>query len=176
MRWLKLITKILLALILVVGLLFAVLTIYGWENVWDRTAGSPDLGPVAFDDLAKTPNPNQALVCPPDLCTDDDVDIVSPVYALPPARLQEELLNNLRREDDLIRVDDGTAPLHMRFVQRSRWFRFPDTVRVRIIPLADDRSTLAIYSQSQIGQGDFGVNLERVQRWLSFIDAFEAQD
>jgi uncharacterized protein (DUF1499 family) len=33
--------------------------------------------------------------------------------------------------------------------------------------VAPDRSSLAIYSRSRYGRGDFGTNRRRVERWLS---------
>ena len=51
--------------------------------------------------------------------------------------------------------------------------KFPDTVRIEFIPVDAERSTLAIYSQSQIGHSDMGVNLERVKRWLKYLQVFE---
>lgn len=172
MRRLILIGKTLFVVLLAAVLLFGALTIYGWENVWERTYGSPDLGPVEFDDLAKGPKPNQALVCPRQLCNADSVDRVSPIYDLPALQLREELLNGLRSEADLLRVDDGEDPLKLRFVQRTQLMRYPDTIRIRIIPVGETRSTLALYSQSQIGYSDLGVNRDRLDRWLARLDAF----
>jgi uncharacterized protein (DUF1499 family) len=34
------------------------------------------------------------------------------------------------------------------------------------VPVGDSRSTLAIYSRSQLGRSDLGVNLARIERWL----------
>ena len=44
--------------------------------------------------------------------------------------------------------------------------RFPDTIVVRFLDRPDGRSTLAIYSRSQLGTNDLGVNLARIERWL----------
>jgi uncharacterized protein (DUF1499 family) len=40
-----------------------------------------------------------------------------------------------------------------------------------VFPLPDGTSTLAIYSQSNYGYGDFGVNKDRVHSWIGLIDA-----
>jgi uncharacterized protein (DUF1499 family) len=47
--------------------------------------------------------------------------------------------------------------------------RFPDTINVLIIPISADASTLALYSRSQIGYSDWGVNRKRLERWLERI-------
>ena len=48
--------------------------------------------------------------------------------------------------------------------------RFPDTVDIKILPVAGNESTLAIYSRSLIGRGDLGVNRARIARWLAALD------
>jgi uncharacterized protein (DUF1499 family) len=48
---------------------------------------------------------------------------------------------------------------------------YPDTIVVRFIDLPDGRSTIALYSRSQLGKGDLGVNLARIQRWLAALEA-----
>ena len=44
--------------------------------------------------------------------------------------------------------------------------RYPDTVDVLVLPAEGGRSTVAIYSRSQIGRSDLGANLARIRRWL----------
>jgi uncharacterized protein (DUF1499 family) len=47
--------------------------------------------------------------------------------------------------------------------------RFPDTIDVLIIGCGEGRSTLALYSRSQIGRSDLGINRARLERWLRRI-------
>ncbi len=173
MNWPVRILEFLIGFIAVLGVLFLVATTYGWEKIWTSQFGSPDLGPVVFEGLEKGPNPNQALICPDGVCKDEDRDSVSPVYALGMDDLKKHFLKSLEAEKSLTRVDDGSDPLRMRFVQRSRVFRFPDTINVQFFALGDDRSTLALYSQAQIGVSDFGANPERLERWLKRLTKFE---
>ena len=56
-------------------------------------------------------------------------------------------------------------PTQDRYVQRSATMSFPDTINVRFIALSDSTSTLAIYSRSQLGHSDIGVNLARIRLW-----------
>lgn len=162
-------------LVALVAIAFASLTFYGWERVWMASFGPADLGSVTFEGLKRDPKPNQALICPANLCSSESVDQDSPVYAVAADRLREELLKSLEEEADLERVDNKADLLKLRFVQRTEWMRFPDTIRVAILPIDENTSTLAIYSQSQIGESDFGVNLERTNRWLSRLEKFEQQ-
>ena len=59
----------------------------------------------------------------------------------------------------------------MDYVQRSRFLRFPDVVTVRFISIDDTHATLAIYSRSLYGMGDFGVNKARIDDWLGKLKA-----
>ena len=47
--------------------------------------------------------------------------------------------------------------------------RYPDTIDIEVF--AAEGATLAIYSRSLVGSGDFGVNLARIERWLAALDA-----
>ncbi len=165
--------RLFLALAILVSVVFLSGFLFGWQNIWPRIFGDPDLGPVAFESLAKGPRPNQALICPQGLCNDADLDRQSPVYKIDASRLHAELLSSLKNEERLVRVDGQDDPLNLRFVQTSKIMRFPDTIRVRLIPLDNNRSTLALYTQAQIGYKDFGANLERANRWLKRLEPFE---
>ena len=57
------------------------------------------------------------------------------------------------------------------FVQRSKLFRFPDTISARAVELVPGRTGLALYSRSKYGRRDFGVNRARVERWLGLLRA-----
>jgi len=72
-------------------------------------------------------------------------------------------------------MDDGSDPLNLRFIQRTRRLRFPDTIRVRFFALSENQSTVALHSQSQIGNNDFGVNKQRLIRWLGRLKEFEVE-
>lgn len=174
MIWLNRILTFLIGFGAVWGVAFLIVTTYGWEKVWSSVYGPADLGPVQFEGLAKGPKPNQVLICPDGLCKDDDRDRASPVYAVDLAMLKTALEKSLEEEPGLFRVDDRSDPTRLRYVQRSRLLRFPDTIRIKIYPLDDGAgSTLAMYGQSQIGSGDFGANLDRANRWLGRLNGLE---
>lgn len=124
------------------------------------------MGSVDFATLEKTAKPNQALICPEDQCARAEPDTFAPIFDVSANELERALLSVLESESDLTRVDDGSDKFSLRFVQRTRLLRFPDTIRIRILPLGEGRSTLAAYSQSQVGQSDLGINRQRLERWL----------
>jgi hypothetical protein len=126
--------------------------------------GPVDQGPVDFATLERRNTPNDALVCPSWLCRAAP-DIAAPLYELPADALRRIVIGVVLR-DDAVQVAEGGASRSDRFVVRTRWLRFPDTVDLMVIPLGPDRSTLALYSRSLVGRGDFGTNLARLRRWL----------
>ena len=92
---------------------------------------------------------------------------------------RESPVFNINAEDLMIAMDEiaSNAPrtklvagarsdLWATYVQRSRMMRFPDYISIVAISLPDGGSTLAMYSQSVYGVSDFGVNKDRVDRWL----------
>lgn len=139
--------------------------IVGPERVW-TLFGPPDLGPVSFGTLERRATPTDALACPTGLCP-VDTDILPPVYPVDAATLRKALLQAVKTERRLTRVAIDDQLPGDRFIQRSEKLRFPDTIVVRYVDLPGGTSTIAIYSRSQLGRGDFGVNLARVERWLN---------
>ena len=57
-------------------------------------------------------------------------------------------------------VSDGMVT----YITRSRVFGFPDYTTVQ-----QDSDTLRIYGRLRFGRSDFGVNRERVDRWLDAL-------
>jgi uncharacterized protein (DUF1499 family) len=69
----------------------------------------------------------------------------------------------LHQSQGLLVHTDGTTLID-RYVERSALLGFPDTIVVRYIEQSQGRSTLAMYSRSQLGRGDLGVNKARLER------------
>ena len=137
-------------------------------------ACSADTAGVDFATLVRPSSPNTYLVCPKDRCAaapDED----GPIYALPAAQLFERTRTLLAAEPQTELVQDQPETLRLVLVQRSFVFRFPDTITIQVFPLPDGGSTLAIYSQSNYGYGDLGVNKDRVRAWIGLIDALVAR-
>ena len=154
-------------ILLVIALVFGIFQLIGPERVW-TLFGPADLGPVSFETLQRRATPNDALACPPDLCQ-AKADVTSPVFAVPARDLRLAFARSIAGEPRLVRVASDDASLTERYVQRSRLMRYPDTIVVRFIDLPPGRSTIALYSRSQLGKGDLGVNLARIRRWLAAL-------
>ena len=69
-----------------------------------------------------------------------------------------------------------SGPEQDRYLARTRLMRYPDTIVAEVIEQGPNLSTLALYSRSQIGRSDFGVNRRRIERWVERIGALAARE
>jgi uncharacterized protein (DUF1499 family) len=152
------------ALALIVLGVLATFFIAGPERIWSLM-GPTDLGPITFESLHRRSSPNDSLACPAGTCIAKS-DIGSPVYGTSVDDLRIAFGKVIATETSVERVASDEATLTYRYIQRTKILRFPDTIVVRFFNLGDGRSTIALYSRSQIGRGDFGVNRARIRRWL----------
>jgi uncharacterized protein (DUF1499 family) len=149
----------------------------GWETgldrVWQSVFGPPDLGPVDFAALKRRSSPNDALICPRAFCPDTP-DSEPPVFALSGARLRSLVSEAALADPGVTLVQSG--PRQDRYLARTRLMRYPDTIVAEVIEQGPNLSTLALYSRSQIGRSDFGVNRRRIERWVRRIEPLAAQE
>ena len=150
------------------GAFFAI----GPERVWERF-GPGDLGEVDFVTLKRRDTPNDALACRAGFCA-AKADIEAPVFARPAQEMFDVVDMALADEPNLEKIASDEARGTLRYVQRSKLMRYPDTINVRVVALSDGGSTVLIYSRSQLGRRDLGVNRARIERWIRLISS-EAQ-
>ena len=146
----------------------------GPERLWAEF-GPPDLGAVRFATLQRSATPNDALACLPEFCA-AKADLPAPVIARPVNEVFLAVQEAVEREPRLEQVEAHAAQGTLRYVQRSKVMGFPDTINVRVVPTVNGGSAVLIYSRSQIGKGDMGVNLARVKRWSELIVAAAQKD
>lgn len=128
------------------------------------------IDPVDFATLQLTENPNQFLMCPPDMCSAQP-HAQSPEYPMPVAELRARWQEMVGQQPRVTVLAEGPDGDQVDYVQRSARFRFPDIITVRFIALSENRSTLAVYSRSLFGKSDLGVNRERIAAWTAQLDA-----
>ena len=149
----------------------------GWEagldRVWQSIFGPPDLGPVDFAALRRRGSPNDALICPRAFCPGTP-DSEPPVFALSGARLRGLVSEAVSADPGVSLVQ--SSPRQDRYLARTRLMRYPDTIVAEVIEQGPNLSTLALYSRSQIGRSDFGVNRRRIERWVERIGALAARE
>jgi uncharacterized protein (DUF1499 family) len=151
-------------LVLLAGIAVATFFLLGPERLWNLF-GSADLGPISLESLQRRATPNDALACPPDICSAKS-DLLSPVFAVDAVELRRAFDKAIAPEPRLTLVETTDQGASRRYIQRSRLMGFPDTVVVRFLERPDRRSTLALYSRSQLGMDDLGANRARIERWL----------
>lgn len=142
----------------------------GPARVWDATFGPADLGAVDWDSLTRRSSPNDALICPDGFCGAAKADRTAPLYPVRVAVLARALDLALLSEPRLTLVALSEDGFDRRYVQRSALMGYPDTIAIKLIALDETVSTIAIYSRSQIGYSDLGVNRARLDRWVAAID------
>ena len=149
-------------------LLAAVFALAGGPAIVWQQLGAADLGQVDFATLQRRTTPNDALACRKDFCA-ASADFAPPEFDVPAEELYRLFQAAIAHEPRLERVGADEKERTLRYVQRSRWMGFPDTITVKINPLADGRSTVSLYSRSQLGKGDFGVNRARLESWIALL-------
>ena len=100
----------------------------------------------------------------------EDADMLSPTFKVTADELWMlwiQVTDNSKRIVAKVIDEDAHQSFH---VQRTPYLRFPDEVRAQVLPVDEQRSSIAVYSQSRYGIYDLGVNRLRVERWLRRLD------
>jgi uncharacterized protein (DUF1499 family) len=137
---------------------------------YESVFGSPDLGATDLETFRRPSRPNTALACPVGFCANAVADFDPGIYPVSEEILRDamtKLALSMPFVIPVYRHAQAGLATQDRYVQRTARMQFPDTVEIRFIPVTETSSTLAIYSRSQIGYGDQGVNLARIRHWTS---------
>ena len=132
---------------------------------------APEAERLALDPLTleRTGKPNDFLACPEGICA-AVANRNSPVLPIAPTdllRLWEEVIVASPRTR-ILEIDETSLLIHAE--QRSRLFRFVDTIVIHVLPVGDDGSTFAAYSRSELGYSDMGVNQARLEYWIAQLE------
>jgi len=146
-----------------------VLMLTGRERVWTTLYGKADLGPAQFETLVRPAKPNQYLVCPDKYCQFTVPDRISKAYPVAPDLLLSYFAETVA-DLETVEVVNEPAPDDFRFIDRTRFFRFPDTISVDVVEGESGSSMLAVFSRSQIGYSDLGANKQRVEALLMALE------
>ena len=167
MIWFTRILTFLLGFFSLWGVVFLVVTTYGWEKVWYSIHGPADLGAVEFNALPHSASRDQVLICPELVCDEGQNHQISPIYEIDALTLRTAFMKMLEQETSLERVDNGGDPLRLRYVQRSRLLRLPDTISVQFFNFdSGSASSLALFGRSQVEIPYLKENRRRAERWL----------
>jgi uncharacterized protein (DUF1499 family) len=121
---------------------------------------------IDFATFSRPTSPNSFLVCPHGFSRAEP-DQEAPIYSHSIDSLISawtKVIAANPRTKEIQRSADG---IQRTWVQRSLLMGYPDVITVEFIRLSAESATLAIYSWSQYGHSDFGVNRRRIAAWLS---------
>ena len=123
--------------------------------------------PLSFANLERTGRPNDALAAPEGY-TAVHADVVSPAYPVSAEALFETAREVLEKEPRTRILAVFREERQLALEQRSALFGFRDSIWVQAIE-RNDGSSLLMYSRSNVGYWDLGVNRNRIESWLAAI-------
>jgi uncharacterized protein (DUF1499 family) len=110
--------------------------------------------------VKRGPKPNQFVL------RDGDGDAESPVFDMSADDLAQVFDDYALSRPRVTRLAGDPQQLWVTYIQRSKWFGFPDYISVRALPAEAGRSALVIYSRARYGGSDLGVNEARIAKWI----------
>lgn len=125
---------------------------------------------INFATLERRDTPNQYLMCANQLCK-AYIDDLPPIYGATVDEVRAAWEEMLSREPRVKELHRDLQAAQIDYVQRSAIWRFPDIITIRFIAIGAKKTTIAIYSRSVYGQGDFGVNKARIRAWVGKLNA-----
>ncbi|MSO69605.1 MAG: DUF1499 domain-containing protein [Alphaproteobacteria bacterium] len=121
-----------------------------------------------FHALKRPASPNTYLIAPQGFAGPPP-DEPAPEFRLAAPALYELARRIALSQARTTLLEDAPQILAFEVRQRTWFWQFPDHITIAALPLGDSRASLALYSRSRYGYGDFGVNRRRAQRWLGQI-------
>lgn len=131
------------------------------------TGESSQALPLSFANLERTGRPNDALAAPEGY-TASHADLVSPTYGVSAEVLFETAREVLAAEPRTRILAVFREERQLALEQRSALFGFRDSIWVQAVERKDG-SSLLMYSRSNVGYWDLGVNRNRIETWLAAI-------
>lgn len=138
------------------------LAILGWLWVNFMPVGKErwDIDPST---VSRSSSPNDFLVAPAGT-TKANANETSPVFEMTPEVLLDRFAGVVLAEPKTRELSEPGSAIRT-FVQRTPLVGFPDYVTAKAVPNGEGAS-LIIYSRSQYGHSDLGVNEQRIRSWM----------
>jgi len=138
----------------------------GRERLLEVVFGRISAQPIDFKTLRLKETPNQFLMCPDNYCHATP-DAKSPVWNEPVAGLTQRWNGFINSMPDTYLLESDEAAQLYTYRVRTPLLRFPDDVTVQFVAVDEGHSSLAIYSRSNYGYSDLGMNRRRIEDWVS---------
>ncbi|MBT4428389.1 MAG: DUF1499 domain-containing protein [Rhodospirillaceae bacterium] len=117
------------------------------------------------------PRPRNYFIAAPGDDAPAAADQLSPRFNCSAAQLYDLMRTTALAQPRTILLSESPDEHHLAFVQRTKFWRFPDDIVAEIIALQDGGATLMLSSKARYGMEDFGVNRRRVKNWLAALEA-----
>jgi len=118
--------------------------------------------------LERPRSPNTCFSAPAGVST-AMVDIPAPEFAVSAQTLFEVLKQALVAQPRTTILQQDPAALTMEAEQRTALIRFRDSIYAQVLDRGDSKSSLMLYSRSNVGYSDLGTNRRRVMALLAEI-------
>ena len=120
--------------------------------------------------MAETRPRNHFIAAPGDTAAGPP-NLVVPPFPCAPAELYQALRAVALAQPRTVLQSESPEELHMSFVQRTKFWRFPDDLVAQIVATENGGAALTLSSKARYGVEDFGVNKRRVKRWVAEVKA-----
>lgn len=120
---------------------------------------------IDFTTLAVPKSPHFYLLCPHGYRNESTQD-TSPVFKASMESLKVAVFSTLNNVARNRLINENEHANQYTFEFRSLLFRLPNTLHIQFIFLSQTETTLAVFSHSNYGYYDFGVNKRRVKRLI----------
>jgi len=118
--------------------------------------------------LQRPASPNSALAAPEDFPLKPD--FVLPIYPIPATALFDAICRVAAAAPRTYLQAIYPENMEARWVARSELFNFPDVIVAQVSPRGEDKSSLVLYSRSEYGYSDLGVNRARLKAWIGALE------
>ncbi len=112
------------------------------------------------------PNKPNYYFCCPEGFSNITPQKLSPIYPVSLDELDSAWQEMIKRQPHIACLASDLARYKFTYQQKTKYLRFPDTINVELLPLSENTSSIAIYSQSRYGYSDLKTNQKRVYHWL----------
>ncbi len=137
------------------------------SNVFGKKAMAKPPTPSAVPDsffgmLRRSGKPNSWLIAPAGFAL--AADGPSPVFDVPMTILKEAFTSVALANGRAKMLESSEHAMHI--LDTTAVMGFKDDVHIQFISINERQSTLAAYSESQVGYWDFGKNRRRIEEWV----------
>lgn len=125
---------------------------------------------INFSQLTLPSKPHYCLVYNKQLPGSAERQIKAPIFNENVSTLEQQWFAFIKTQPRVKLLQENLETKHFQYVQRSKIFRFPDIIDVQFVSLANNKSSLYMFSRSVYGYSDLGVNCKRLKHWLGFAN------